>query len=335
VQNWKHFFEPGTVIALPCSDRSAALASLKYECDRLHFRVVSLHWKAVGSIEGLLDEVVEGLARLALAMWPNWYDGLIPTQEPSRPAWRQQLSPQWREIAQHYCSTGQMPLPRGYAAAEQATQLALALGPNELAIAIAVDEATEESSIVLRAAAEWLTSNTAASVVILCPASAAQGIKLQEVPPWGEMLLEPHDSEHRATEDKKPEIDVFPVVGVPHPLSPGEQRLAQCLLADAELAPLFAFNQRITGRHGNAYTVDLVWNNGRLIVEVDSFQVHGNRFAFARDRHRDYELMASDYRVLRITDDEAANDTQSAVAKIRQLVRLLKESAKLKQGVLS
>lgn len=214
-------------------------------------------------------------------------------------------------------------------------QLALALAPNELAIAMAVEEVREESALVLRAAGEWLASNTSASVFIVLPASTLQRIKLRDVLQWSEILLDPTGSGQSEMEDKEPQVDVFPVVGVPHPLSPGEQKLARCLLADAELASLFAFNQRITGQHGNAYTVDLIWHGGRLIVEVDSLKLHGNKFAFANDRHRDYELLASDYRVLRITDDEAASDTQSAVAKIRQLVRLIKESAKLKEGVLS
>ncbi|MGH9830342.1 MAG: endonuclease domain-containing protein, partial [Blastocatellia bacterium] len=125
-----------------------------------------------------------------------------------------------------------------------------------------------------------------------------------------------------------PTADLFPILGAPHPLSPGERKLAERLLADPELAPLFAFNRRIAGRHGNDYIVDLVWQEGGLVVEVDSFQAHGSRFAFAQDRHRDYELMAANYRVLRITHDEAARDTDSAVEKIRMLVRLIRRSYK-------
>ncbi len=214
-------------------------------------------------------------------------------------------------------------------------QLALTLAPSELAIVLAVDEANDGSAVSLRAAGEWLASNTAASVLLLLPASAVQATELREVLQWDEIFVGSADYGHSPVEAGKPRLDLFPVIGAPHPLSPGEQRLAHCLLADAELAPLFAFNQRIIGAHGNAYTVDLIWQSGQLIVEVDSFQLHGNRFAFANDRHRDYELLASDYRVLRITHDEAATDTSSAVEKIRQLVRRIKESARLKEGVTS
>jgi very-short-patch-repair endonuclease len=332
VEDLKQFFVPGTLIALPCPDPEAGLATIKSECDRLRIRVVTLHWTFVGSVGDLLDETLKGLARIALALWPNWYEQLIPAHDSSRPGRRQQLSPQWREIAEQYCSAGQLPLPRGYAAAEHATQLSLTLAASDLAIVMAVDEVNDASAQILRAAGEWLTSNTASSVTILLRGSTTQS-KLRQVFKWDERFLGVADFGHFPTEDTEPRIDLCPVIGAPHPLSPGEQRLAQQLLADAELGPLFAFNQRITGRHGNAYIVDLVWPDGKFIVEVDSFHLHGNRFAFANDRHRDYELLASDYRVLRITHDEAAHDTPSAVGKIRQVVKLIRESANSKQGV--
>jgi very-short-patch-repair endonuclease len=335
VSEVEQFFERGIAVGLPCSDTQAGLAALKSECDRLGVRVVSLHWESVTGIDDFLNEVLEGLARVAFALWPNWYDRLIPMPDPSPPTWRQQCSPLWRETAQRYCRSGQLPLPRGYAAAEQAMQLALTLAPSDLAIAIAVDEVRKESPLVLRSAGEWLTSNTLSSVFIIVPVAALRESNLREMLPCRNILVDSRLDEPLATEEKRPRVDVLPVIGAPHPLSPGEQKLAQCLLNDAELAPLFAFNQRIIGRHGNAYTVDLVWPGGRLIVEVDSYPLHNNRFMFANDRHRDYELMASDYRVLRITDDEAANDTTSAVAKIRQLVMRVRESQKSKEGVLS
>jgi len=331
----RQFFARGIAVALPCSDPQAGLAALKSECDRLGVRVVSLHWEAVTGIDDFLTEALEGLARVAFALWPNWYDRTIPIQQSQLPAWRQQFSPLWRETAQDYCRAGQLPLPRGYAAAEQAMQLALTLAPNDLAIAIAVDDVTQESPLILRAAGEWLAANTLASVFIIVPATALRESNFRDVLLSNDILVDSRLDEPQATEEKRPRVDILPVIGAPHPLSPGEQKLARCLLDDAELAPLFAFNQRIIGRHGNAYTVDLVWPDGRLIVEVDSYKLHNNRFVFANDRHRDYELMASDYRVLRITDEEAVNDTASAVAKIRQLVRLVRESQKSKEGVLS
>jgi very-short-patch-repair endonuclease len=41
-----------------------------------------------------------------------------------------------------------------------------------------------------------------------------------------------------------------------------------------------------------------------------------------QDRHRDYELTLSGYTVLRLTNDEIAQDLEKAIEKIRDLVTL-------------
>ncbi|MDX1978792.1 MAG: DUF559 domain-containing protein [Bryobacteraceae bacterium] len=87
---------------------------------------------------------------------------------------------------------------------------------------------------------------------------------------------------------------------------------------------MFAFNDALEGCHGNTYRVDLLWRQGGLVVEIDSYQTHGNRHSFGADRHRDYEMLATGCRVLRITNDEALSDTASAVEKIRRIVRVIK-----------
>ena len=89
-----------------------------------------------------------------------------------------------------------------------------------------------------------------------------------------------------------------------------------------ELGALFAFNQTVTTVHGSTPKVDLLWTEGRLVVELDGYESHGGRAAFALDRHRDYELMASGYVVLRLANDEIAQDYEKALEKIRDLARL-------------
>ena len=59
-----------------------------------------------------------------------------------------------------------------------------------------------------------------------------------------------------------------------------------------------------------------------LVVELDGYGSHGNRAAFMYDRHRDYELALSGYTVLRLANDEIAQDIEKAVEKIRDLVRM-------------
>jgi very-short-patch-repair endonuclease len=55
-------------------------------------------------------------------------------------------------------------------------------------------------------------------------------------------------------------------------------------------------NARIAG-----YECDFVWREAGLIVETDSWSAHGTRAAFERDRRRDADLLASGWRVLRVS----------------------------------
>jgi very-short-patch-repair endonuclease len=114
---------------------------------------------------------------------------------------------------------------------------------------------------------------------------------------------------------------VGPIRGRPHPLSSEEKRLAEVLSRDEELAGLFSFNQVIETVQGGRPRVDMLWRIGRLVVEVDGYPDHANRVAFARDRQRDFELLLSGYAVLRLANDEVAEDLQRAVEKIRGVVR--------------
>lgn len=107
----------------------------------------------------------------------------------------------------------------------------------------------------------------------------------------------------------------------PHPQSRGEQRLHKHLAADSELKGLFYFNQNVISTRRNSFCVDLLWLHGKLIVEVDGYRYHSDREQFRKDRHRDYELVLSGYRVLRLTDEEIQEDIVIAIEKIRDLVR--------------
>jgi predicted transcriptional regulator of viral defense system len=55
-------------------------------------------------------------------------------------------------------------------------------------------------------------------------------------------------------------------------------------------------NARVAG-----YEVDAIWRDQQLIAELDSWQFHGTRDAFERDRVRDAKLQAHGYRIVRIT----------------------------------
>jgi very-short-patch-repair endonuclease len=124
------------------------------------------------------------------------------------------------------------------------------------------------------------------------------------------------------------EIWLAPWRGAPHPLSEIEQRLAAMLRDDAELTELFHFNWFVDTVRGSRPKVDLVWMVGRLVVELDGYPDHTTRRAFISDRHRDYELALSGFTVLRLANDEVAQDFGRAIEKIRDLVRLRRSQLK-------
>ncbi|KAA5612568.1 DUF559 domain-containing protein [Rhodovastum atsumiense] len=97
--------------------------------------------------------------------------------------------------------------------------------------------------------------------------------------------------------------------------------MAAALAADAELRPLFAFNQTVPTRRGGHPRVDLLWQAGRLVVEIDGYADHATREAFRRDRQRDYELAISGYLVLRLTAEEVLADPWLSLDKLRDAVQ--------------
>ena len=70
--------------------------------------------------------------------------------------------------------------------------------------------------------------------------------------------------------------------------------------------------QRVGGR-----TVDFMWPDARLIVEIDSWDAHGTPTAFQNDRSASNGLQLSGYVVLRFTDSELERDP----ARVARLVR--------------
>ncbi len=67
--------------------------------------------------------------------------------------------------------------------------------------------------------------------------------------------------------------------------------------------------------HG--YEVDAVWEDQRLIVELDGYEYHHTRAAFERDRQRDAMLRAEGWTVLRFTWRQVANDPETVIAALR------------------
>ena len=84
--------------------------------------------------------------------------------------------------------------------------------------------------------------------------------------------------------------------------------MAARLSRDPVLGPLFEYNMPVTTVRNSRYQVDLVWFDGKIVVEIDSYRFHSSRSDFANDRHRDYELQLSGFLVLRLTHSRSSSN---------------------------
>lgn len=68
------------------------------------------------------------------------------------------------------------------------------------------------------------------------------------------------------------------------------------------------------------HEVDALWAAAKLVVELDSWEHHGDRAAFERDRARDPELMLAGYRTIRITHRRLDTEAATIAGQIRALL---------------
>src|SRR5690606_26630330 len=139
---------------------------------------------------------------------------------------------------------------------------------------------------------------------------------------WEESGGSVDEPARRAASDGPPRLAMlWPVIGRPHPLSPAERAFADVPAADAALSGRFAWNQPVVTRERSRLIVDLLRTAGELVVEIDGFVYHSSRLAFEQDRQRDWELLVSGYRVLRLPASEVLRDPRRCLEKLRALER--------------
>jgi very-short-patch-repair endonuclease len=68
------------------------------------------------------------------------------------------------------------------------------------------------------------------------------------------------------------------------------------------------------------FTVDFLWREARLVVEVDGWESHRTRAAFEADRARDAWLNSRGYDVLRFTYRQVTGDPKGVVDALRALL---------------
>ncbi|MDR2441105.1 MAG: endonuclease domain-containing protein [Planctomycetaceae bacterium] len=129
------------------------------------------------------------------------------------------------------------------------------------------------------------------------------------------------------TKSSKAENSSQVLEGKPNPTSDGEILLFKNLKNYEVLKDLFTFNTVITTIDGSDMLVDLFWKEGKLVVEVDGYTNHGKKDkTFRSDRHRDYLLQISGYRVLRLTVEEIRESVHLACKKIKSMVLYINEN---------
>jgi very-short-patch-repair endonuclease len=312
------------------------------------------------SLQSLLDGYVATLADAAQRVWPSWYgvdlsaydssaSGLLAlhTRLASLASQDQRISPVWARKAVSRVLNASPPTLTGFDNSEQIRQLGLTLHRRSVIFVLGLmdEEFTAEALRSFAQSTHWLARHGGMAIVVLLPSRMARHAALETIL-YGARPFVRAQQRGFATEKVDPSSEppsrlpkgdgavsdragsrwLWPLIGRPHPFSPAEQKLARALAADPELAPLFTFNQPVRTVAGTRYIVDLLWDLGRISVEIDGYGVHSSERAFARDRHRDYELVLSDYLVLRMPHDEVIADIGGAMNKIRNLVRFRRDS---------
>jgi very-short-patch-repair endonuclease len=343
----------GKVSTIICQDVSETLATLELsesEADD-NVKIVALAWPQLPDVKTLINDAVTALARVALAIWPAWYAHEISCKADSeRPLEtaisnfqaitvlaksRQPLSLAWFKAAVTCCHSDTPPCPKGFPNEIQASQLALAIDPANLIIVLGIEESNPDENTLRGFAkmAEWFSSKTKARITVLIPEGLSDNRALDSILYKALRLTEPKETRPGKWAKSESKHLIWPLLGRPHPFSPGEQALAKWLAKDKELAGLFSFNQRVKTIKNSHYIVDLLWPEAKLVVEIDGFKFHSNKYAFSRDRNKDYELTISGFTVLRIPHDEVMQDIFLAIEKIRDVVTFCRNTTlKCKRG---
>jgi len=303
----------------------------------------------ITAVEGVSQLNYE-LASLVRSAWPFWFgdrdfgwyrDDPLGNERLYEEARDLALSddrvtPSWVIQAVHLAAGGALPIMSSLDSAAQVAQGCLALSRHGIVFLIPFEPGwipSERQSAV--SVVEWLARNSGAAVIPLIPMEWAESDPVDRLLFRAWTLAESDvsqelgmgqsaESAHSLTGQMIRTPGMSRVMGSPHPLSEVEKRVWAYLTSDPDMAQLFRCNQTVITVLGTRPRVDLLWPDGRIVVELDGYADHGMREAFERDRHRDYELLMSGYQVLRITNDEIHRDFEAAIGKIRDLVGLKK-----------
>ncbi len=347
---------PGGVLSAFCEDVDGARLELRAAAEELQPipTLVALEWTHAPALASEVNEIRDALASAAASLWPDWYITAEQRFERQRltsapvagvleetTSASVHLSASWLREAWRRCAAGELPVAPRMTAAEQVRQLSRALDPKRLifALSVASPEATPARVRAVAHAAEWLAHESQAKTLLLLPRAWQKHPELDHVT-YQALTLDPEEPIAKTADgaapasvrapaptasstSEPPHVVVGPIIG--RPRGETETLLHDCLIADAELAALFEYNQPVTMHGDKRCTVDLIWRSGALVIEVDGNE-HRAEAAFSKDRDRDYRLFMSGYTTLRVTNGEVINNLESVVAKIRSVVKRLQQS---------
>jgi hypothetical protein len=77
--------------------------------------------------------------------------------------------------------------------------------------------------------------------------------------------------------------------------------------------PATAFNEL-------GHELDVYWPEQRLVVELDTFETHGTRGAFERDRLREEDLLLDGIRMTRVTGPRLDREPQRVIERVARLL---------------
>lgn len=287
---------PGRRLVLVGADGQTVTGLLRTDAT-LRRSVLTLEPADARGTTAVIARLLDDLAELALARWPDW-----PMPEDA--------SGPWVRAAARLAAAGRVPRLRRVDPAIALVGLCRTLDPQGVVLVAEVDPASPRLARATVDALEWCAAR-GAPVVALLPYRPAPE------PPYDRLL---YGARSLRTEPEPPADRFIAPPSAPHHASDTERRVKAALDRDAELAPLFACNQLVTDAGLRAPRVDLLWGEGRVVVELDGPE-HQAGPKFADDRHRDYELLVAGYHVLRITNEQVAADLGRAIEKIRAVVR--------------
>lgn len=111
------------------------------------------------------------------------------------------------------------------------------------------------------------------------------------------------------------------------PINRIEDRFADLL--DQHNVPQPRFNPHLSVA-GRQFRPDCLWQQDKLLVELDGAAVHGTRKAFEGDRERDRILLAAGYRTMRVTWRQLEREPDSLITHLRSVLRSTHDASRSK-----